>query len=150
MPRKTTKYFYTSVPNALFKEPEQRKEITKIYFEEILPKYDVFVSELVVAEIDAIPDNAFREKILATIKEFTVLSISSQAEQVAREYLKYLKIPWRDALHIAIASIEGMAYLVTWNMTHIAKEKTRRIVDNINCIKGNYRLYIVTPRDFTD
>jgi len=65
----------TSVPNALFKEPEQRKEITKIYFEEILPKYDVFVSELVVAEIDAIPDNAFREKILATIKEFTVLSI---------------------------------------------------------------------------
>jgi len=148
MSRKSTMYLDTSVPNALIQEPEERKEITSQLFSQILPNYEVFISELVLAEIRATPDTGLRNQLIELVGKFQVLSISSSAEALSREYLKYLKIPERDALHIAIASVEGMNYLVTWNMRHIAKERTRRIVDNVNFLIGFPRIYIVTPDDF--
>jgi len=148
MPRKATIYLDTSIPNALIQEPDERKEITSRLFSLILPNYEVFISELVLAEIRATPDTGLRNQLVELVSQFQVLSISSDAEALSREYLKYLKIPERDALHVAIASVEGINYLVTWNMRHIARERTRRIVDNINFLLGFARIYIVTPDDF--
>jgi hypothetical protein len=64
--------------------------------------------------------------------------------------LKHLRIPEPDALHIAIATIEGIDYLATWNMEHIARERTRRIVDYLNFIHYLHRLFIVTPKDLLE
>lgn len=148
MPRKATIYLDTSVPNALTQDPEERKETTFRLFSQILPNYRVFISELVLAEIRATPNAGLRNRLIELVGKFQVLSISSDAEALSREYLKYLRFPERDALHIAIASVEGMNYLVTWNMRHIARERTRRIVDNTNFLLGFPRIYIVTPDDF--
>ena len=150
MPRKATIYLDTSIPNALFQEPDERKETTSRVFSQVLPKYEIFISELTVAEIRATPDSALRNKLVELVSQFQVLPTSSDAEVLSREYLKYLKIPEADALHIAIATVEGINYLVTWNMRHIARERTRRIVDNINFLLGAPRIYIVTPDDFLD
>lgn len=76
--------------------------------------------------------------------------MSAEAETLADEYLKYIKIPKVDAIHIAISTVEGIDYLMTWNMEYMAKERTRRIVDNINFLCELSRLYIVTPKDFFD
>jgi len=81
---------------------------------------------------------------------FKKVTISSVAEELSKEYLKYLKIPEADAVHIAISSVEGINYLVSWNMRHIARERTRRIVDNINFLSGFPRIYIATPYDFLE
>jgi len=148
MSRRATIYLDTSIPNALIQEPEERKETTSRLFSQVLPRYDVFISELTLAEIRATPDSGLRSHLVELVSQFQVLSISSDAEALSREYLKYLKIPEADALHIAIASVEGMNYLITWNMRHIARERTRRIVDNINFLLGFPRIYIVTPDDF--
>jgi len=148
MPRKTTIYLDTSIPNALFQEPENRRETTSLFFSEILPRYEVFISELTVAELKATPDVNLRNRLVDLTSHFQILPISSNAEVLSNEYLKYLKIPEMDALHIAIASVEGINYLVTWNMRHIARERTRRVVDNINFLLGFPRIYIVTPDDF--
>lgn len=148
MPRKATIYLDTSIPNALFQEPEERKEATSWLFSQVLHKYEVFVSELTLAEIRATPDSGLKNQLIELVGQFQVLSASSDAEALSREYLKYLKIPEADALHIAIVSVEGIDYLVTWNMRHIARERTRRIVDNVNFLLGYSRIYIVTPDDF--
>ena len=150
MSRKIAIYLDTSILNAIFKEPEQRKLLTKNFLNKLLPKFEIYISDLVQAEIEAAPDDKLREQLVNSIKDFKVLKTSAEAEEMANEYMKFLKIPKGDALHIGIASIEGMDYLVTWNMNHIAKENTRRIVDNINFLKGIHRIYIVTPRDFMD
>lgn len=150
MPHKVSLYLDTSIPNALFKTPEERKEATSLFFQEIIPRYEVFVSELVVGEIEATPDTAHRNLLLNSVKNFSVLLASTEAEKLAGEYLKYIKIPEPDALHIAISTVECIGYLVTWNMEHMAKERTRRIVDNVNFLCGLSRLYIVTPKDFFD
>jgi len=130
--------------------PEDRKEATSLFFQETAPKHEVFISELVVGEIEATPDNAHRTRLLNSVKNLSVLSVSVEAEKLADEYLKYIKIPKADAIHIAISTVEGVDYLVTWNMEHMAKERTRRIVDNINFLCELSRLYIVTPKDFFD
>ncbi len=64
MPRKTTIYLDTSIPNALFKEPEERKETTSRFFSQVLPKYEVFISELTLAEIRATPDSELKNQKL--------------------------------------------------------------------------------------
>lgn len=148
MPRKTTLYLDTSSPNALFQEPEERKETTSRFFSEVLPRYELFISELTLAEIRATPDSGLKKQLIELVGQFQVLSVSPDAEALSREYLKYLKIPEADAIHIAIVSVEGIDYLVTWNMRHIARERTRRIVDNVNFLLGYSRIYIVTPDDF--
>jgi predicted nucleic acid-binding protein len=148
MPQRVTIYLDTSIPNALIQEPQERKEATSQLFSQILPKYEVFISELTLAEIRATPNAGLRNHLVELVNQFRVLAISSDAEVLSREYLEYLKIPEADALHIAIASVEGINYLVTWNMRHIARERTRRIVDNVNFLLGFPRIYIVTPDDF--
>jgi len=148
MPRKTTIYLDTSIPNALFQGPEDRRETTSRFFSEILLKYEVFISELTVAEIKATPDINLRNQLVDLMSHYRVLPVSSNAEALSAEYLKYIKIPEADALHIAIATVEGINYLATWNMRHIARERTRRVVDNINLLLGFPRIYIVTPDDF--
>jgi hypothetical protein len=113
-----------------------------------LPNYEVFISELVLTEIRAAPDTELRDRLMKSVSPFQVLSVSSNAEALSKEYLKYLSIPEADAVHLAITSVEGINYLVTWNMRHIARERTRRIVDNINFLLGFPRIYITTPDDF--
>jgi hypothetical protein len=58
MPHKVSLYLDMSVPNALFIMPEDRKEATSLFFQETAPKHEVFISELVVGEIEATPDDA--------------------------------------------------------------------------------------------
>ena len=113
MPRKTTLYLDTSSPNALFQEPEERKETTSRFFSEVLPRYELFISELTLAEIRATPDSGLKKQLIELVGQFQVLSVSSDAEALSREYLKYLKIPEADAIHIAVVSVEGIDYLVT-------------------------------------
>lgn len=116
----------------------------------MLSEYEVFISELTLAEIKATPDLILRDRLAGLVNEFPVLPISSGADELSKEYLKYPKIPEADAVHIAIASVEDINYLVSWNMRHIARERTRRIVDNMNFLLGFPRIYIATPYDFLD
>ena len=150
MTRKIALYLDTSIPSALFQKPDERKEITNKFFSEYLPNYDVYISDIVIEEIKATPEETLRNQISDVIKNFNVLTQITKAEDLANEYLKFLKIPDIDALHIAIATVEGMNYLVTWNMEHLAREKTRRVIDNVNFLYREHRLYIVTPKDFLD
>ncbi len=43
----------------------------------------------------------------------------------------------RDALHISIAAVNGIKYLVTWNFRHIANAETREVIEQI-CRDNGY------------
>ncbi len=93
--------------------PVDRKEATSLFFQETAPQHEVFISELVVGEIEATPDEAHRTRLLNSVKNLYVLPVSVESEKLADEYLKYIKIPKADAIHIAISTVEGVDYLVT-------------------------------------
>ena len=65
----------------------------------------------------------------ASSPEFSVvLAQTPEAEGLAAALLREVPLPARaaaDALHIAVAAVNGVAYLVTWNCTHIANATLR-------------------------
>jgi len=141
-------YLDTSVISALFdKRNPQRQLLTQRFFGGA-ERFDVHVSELVLAEIDDTKDVRLRSKLREVAVCFRLLPISEESRALAQEYAKQGAVPPdypEDALHMAIATVNGMDYLLSWNFEHIVKIKTRRIVDMVN-VSRNYRdLLIATP-----
>ncbi len=95
-----------------------------------------YVSALVVKESGK--GNAkMAKKRLDVIKAFPVLPTTREAEQLTQVIIENHGIPKEypeDALHIAVATMSGMDFIVTWNFTHrnnpFTKIKIRRIVEN--------------------
>ena len=56
---------------------------------------------------------------------------------------KYL----RDAQHVAIAVVRETDVVVSWNLEHIVKVKTRREVNAINQLRGYHAIELATPEE---
>lgn len=98
-----------------------RQEITRERWARILSEFDCYVSALVVQEVEGGDPQAAAERIDA-IAGLPVLQIDESAERLAEALIVSGPIPENkpeDALHIALASRDGMDYLLTWNFTHI-------------------------------
>jgi hypothetical protein len=123
-------------------------ETTHEFWNKVIPKMNVFISDLVIIEISNIANTELRKKITSLISNFATLPITDDSRQLARSYLRFRRIPEADALHIAIASLEGMDFLVTWNLRHLIKPGTISLVRRINMQQGLPVPQIVTPEDF--
>jgi hypothetical protein len=55
-----------------------------------------------------------------------------------------------DALHIAIAAVNGMDYLLTWNCKHIANVTLRPQIEAVCRAAGYEPPLICTPEELSD
>ena len=55
-----------------------------------------------------------------------------------------------DALHVAIAAVNGIEYLLTWNCTHIANAHTRPKIEATCRAFGYEPPIICTPQELTE
>ncbi len=143
-------YLDTSVISALFdKRNPQRQLLTQRFFEKI-ETFDAFVSEVVLAEIDNAREIGLRERLRGTAVSFKRLPIDEESRALAEEYVKQGAIPsdyTEDALHISIAAVNRIDYLLSWNFEHIVKVKTRKIVNMVNASLGYPDLEMITPAE---
>lgn len=61
-----------------------------------------------------------------------LLAVSDDAERLAPLLVKAAGMAPNaatDALHVALAAVHGMDYLLSWNCTHIANATIRRAID---------------------
>lgn len=103
------------------------QQATHEWFSAKRAEFEVFVSDLVVEEASA-GNRAYASARLAATQSFTRLSIAPEARTLAPFILKNANLPssaLADALHISIAALNGMDYVLTWNMRHIANEDIR-------------------------
>jgi predicted nucleic acid-binding protein len=149
-------YLDTSVINFLFADdaPELKK-ITVEFFEKYVKTgiYDVYVSDAVIHEINTTNDENKRNDLLNIISEFYLNIIESmnseEAINLTSLYIDngiFTKKSLFDAYHVAIATINNMDILLSWNFKHLANiERERRIlsVNLVNNYSGNLR--IITP-----
>jgi len=144
---KTKIYLDTTIISALFdKRTPERMSQTQQFWKHI-NDYDIFISELVFDEIKA-ASQPLQEKMLEKISKFASLSITGDAEYLANLYIKSGIFPEKyldDALHTALASINQINILLSWNYTHLVKIKTRRMVALINTINNYNPVEIITP-----
>ncbi|HUT91761.1 MAG TPA: hypothetical protein VMY37_19840 [Thermoguttaceae bacterium] len=114
------------------------------------PKYVVVTSQLVLAEAArGDPDAAVRR--LAMLADVPILSENPDVDRVADELIAHSLIPAAarvDALHLAIAALAGVQYLLTLNCRHIANASVLPGVYRLLGDLGLSGLLVCTPMEF--
>jgi len=113
-----------------------------------LKDYNVFISKIVIDEINKTSSSEKKEKLLNTIKDYK-LEIFDQTnldiEQAADAYIQNGIIPpnkREDAFHLAFASYYEFDILLSWNFKHLANIKIQEKVNLIN-IQLGFRKYLL-------
>ena len=87
---------------------------------------------------------------MAIINDFPVLEITEEAESLTAAIISSGAIPpnaVRDAAHIAIATVNDMNYILTWNCKHLANAQIIRRVA-IVCNRQGYSMPVIcTPEE---
>ena len=121
-------YLESSVVSYLAARPSRdlvvagNQQVTRDWWETRRREYELFVSDLVVAECTVGDSTAVseREQILVGLP---VLATTQDSEALANVLLSAMALPRRaalDALHIGVTAVNGIDILLTWNCAHIA------------------------------
>jgi predicted nucleic acid-binding protein len=128
------------------------QQLTREWWERARVEFELFASRLVVAEAE-VGDAAAAAARLAVLEPITLLAETAESRELARKLLVAGGLPSKaasDALHIGIAAVHGMDYLVTWNCKHIANARMTRFVVE-TCRSAGYEPPIIcTPEELAE
>ena len=82
-----------------------------------------------------------------------MLEADDQARALAAEILRTSALPAKaaaDAMHIAIATVNGMEFLLTWNCAHIANGIVQRAISRLSREMGFEPPTVVTPEELME
>ena len=137
-------YIETSIVSYLTARPSRDlqatawQQTTVQWWEQERTKLDLFTSELVLAEASAGDADAAQKRLFA-LNALPLLSVTDDAKALANRLLTDGGIPAHaevDALHIAVASVHHMDYLLTWNCRHIDNAATKPVIRSICAVAG--------------
>lgn len=115
-------------------------------------RFELFVSEAVIEEALGGDPGAAALRA-ATLEGIPVLDAGPAVANLARVLLAQHALPSKaafDALHIAIAAVNGMDFLLTWNCKHIANAATRRTIERACVSAGFTPPAMCTPEELDD
>ena len=85
---------------------------------------------------------------LKAMEEIPILIIDGEAEQLAAQLMRNEAIPLNaeaDALHIAVATVQRIDYMLTWNCRHIDNAAMKPIIRHVCAALGYQCPEICTP-----
>lgn len=143
-------YLDTTVPSAYFDDRERhRQKITQLWWKEVLfNKYEVYISELVEAELGDTKDEKKRKDLLILVRNIKCLKINEESERLTKTYVDNEIVPEEyidDARHLAVATINEIGLVVSWNFLHLVNHETKRKVKAINLLHGYREIEIESP-----
>lgn len=116
-----------------------RQKVTRLWWPDAVSRYDLFVSTVVADECSAGNAEAANER-MEIVNSLAFLRISPLVDELAADLIAKHAVPPtepRDALHIALAAVHGIEYLVSWNFKHIVNPSTRSAIERI-CLAARY------------
>jgi hypothetical protein len=146
-------YIETTILSYLVSRPSRdiivaaRQELTREWWTNSRPEYNCVISQIVLDEISA-GDSAHAVKRLDHARDLQALAVSQPCADLAHEYLARGYIPQgevRDALHIAVAVVWNVEYLLTWNCKHIANAHSLRQLRKYSESQGYEFPQVCTP-----
>jgi predicted nucleic acid-binding protein len=111
------------------------QQITEEWWRTRRHLFDLYASQLVIREVGAGNKEQAKTRLDA-LEEAELLEITEHALSLAEVFIEKGVIPQKaaeDALHISVAVVNGIDYLVTWNCKHIANAKMRSKIERV-CI----------------
>ncbi|MGH8716734.1 MAG: type II toxin-antitoxin system VapC family toxin [Burkholderiales bacterium] len=151
-------YIETTIPSYLtaWRSPAlvmaANQEATRSWWEVVRPRYDLFISEIVLQEASGGDPEAAKRRV-TVILGLPELDVSEEAELLAARLLTEGAIPETaktDAMHIAVAAVHGIDYLLTWNCKHIANAVMRPKIEVICRACGYEPPVICTPLELME
>lgn len=112
-------------------------------------RFDLFVSEAVLQEAAAGDPDASARRLTALLG-IPVLAATAEVANLAHRLVTGGAVPAKaavDAVHIAVAAVNGMDFLLTWNCTHIANAATRVKIEQTCRAAGVVPPVICTPEE---
>ena len=109
------------------------QEATREIWPKLTEDYETYISGLVYQEAGKGGKDKAKKRLEA-IKSFRMLDIDDEARLLAEKIIAGRGIPYEypeDALHIAVAAINGVEVLITWNFAHINNPFTRMMIRQI-------------------
>ena len=137
-----TLYLDTSIPSAYYDTSKPvRQLITQKWFEHKSSLYRLYTSVTAIDEIDEFGNLTKRQQIkdLLLDSQPKILEVSAEAVRLANVYMEKGAIPQsepEDAYHIAIASVNRLDGLASWNFKHIVSMNPIRKIHEINAKHG--------------
>jgi hypothetical protein len=114
--------------------------------------FEVFVSQLVVEEASA-GDTGAASRRLAYLEGISLVDLNEASLSLAEKLLFDAAVPAgseQDALHIALAAVHGMTYLLTWNCKHFANAAMRSRI-TASCWDAGYEAPVIcTPEELLE
>jgi hypothetical protein len=114
--------------------------------------FDLFVSRFVVDECSDGDPQAAQER-LVYLKGIPLLQAADDVNLLAEALLARVPLPVTaaiDALHISVAAVNGVEYLLTWNCKHIANPSLRPQIESVCREMGYEPPVICTPQELLE
>lgn len=124
-----------------------RQIATNEWWEVWRPQYELFISEFVLVEA-GLGDPAAAARRLAAMSGLIELEATEEVYRLGKALIDRGVLPKKavmDAFHLAIATVHGMDYLLTWNCTHIANAHLRPRIERVVLALGYETPVICTP-----
>jgi hypothetical protein len=125
------------------------QQVTIDWWDKRRRDFDLVVSELVLREAEAGDPEAARARI-AKLEGIPRLALTDDVLRLGGEFVDHALLPQKaaeDALHIAVATIHAVDFLLTWNCTHIANPQIQiRLAEYLQG-KDLFLPFICTPEE---
>ena len=154
----STVYIETSIIGYLTSWPSRdsitaaNQRLTRDWWNQCRENFDIFISQFVVDECAEGDEVAVKER-LNVIADIQQLDVTEAVETLADGLIHQVPLPEKaqvDALHIAIATVHGIEYLLTWNCTHIANATLCPQIERICRLFSYEPPRICTPQEFME
>lgn len=129
---------------------EMQKVTSRLWQDE---RFQFVISQRVIDEIQAgrHPDKV--KLRLQAIEKLGILEITEEVAFLAELLLQARALPpdqESDAIHVAVATVNGIPYLITWNLRHLANPNQLIQFDRICRAAGYFPVKILTPRQLLE
>jgi len=151
-------YIETTIISYLAARPSRdlivagHQQVTHEWWQTSRHNFAMVSSQLVLRETGAGNPEA-AEARLAFLAGLTLLEITEEALTLAQCLLQTKAIPQdfpEDALHVAVAVVNGIEYLLTWNYKHLANASMRSKIE-ATCRELGYDAAIIcTPEELME
>lgn len=147
-------YLETTIFNFPFADdaPQYKADTLKLFEEIKTGKFEPYTSVYTIDELQAEPNQDNRNRMMQIIADYNikVLEKNTKSDTLAGLYIQegavkasYLS----DALHIAIAAVNRLDFIVSLNFQHIVKRKTIEKTAVINVREGYKQIGIYQPSE---
>jgi len=150
-----TAYIETTIPSYYVARPSvsliqaARQASTRKWWDEGCSGFELFTSQETLDEVGR-GERVMADDRLALLENVGVLEITDEVATLTKNLLASQLVPAKaasDAVHIAVASVHSMEFLVTWNIKHIGNPHIRARLRATVTASGATLPVICTPEE---